>query len=47
MKIYVDELPYYGEYCPFKDTCWQSETDDCPDIGINIKFVAMKIHTNV
>lgn len=30
MKIYVDELPYYGEYCPFKDTCWQSETDDCP-----------------
>lgn len=32
MKILVDQLPYYGEYCPFasKGKCYSSITNDCP-----------------
>ena len=33
MKFLVDELPYYGEYCPFASTeqCYASVmTNECP-----------------
>ena len=33
MKFLVDELPYYGEYCPFasKEKCYASVmTNECP-----------------
>ncbi|WP_042258500.1 hypothetical protein [Butyrivibrio proteoclasticus] len=29
MKILVDSLPYYGDWCPFMDNCPQFESD-CP-----------------
>lgn len=31
MKFVVDELPYYGEFCPFWEMCYDSASDDkCP-----------------
>lgn len=31
MKFVVDELPYYGEFCPFWEMCYDSGSDDkCP-----------------
>ena len=31
MKFVVDELPYYGDFCPFLDTCYDSASNDrCP-----------------
>lgn len=33
MKFLVDELPYYGDYCPFasKEKCYASVmTNECP-----------------
>lgn len=31
MKILVDELPYYYEWCPLEDmVCHPTEDDDCP-----------------
>jgi hypothetical protein len=33
MKFLVDELPYYGEYCPFasKENCYLSiPLEECP-----------------
>ena len=30
MKFIVDSLPYYGESCPFQDSCYQAECLDCP-----------------
>lgn len=31
MKFIVDELPYYGEYCPFYAMCKHSiNADKCP-----------------
>lgn len=31
MKFMVDQLPYYGEFCPFWMTCGDNANDDkCP-----------------
>ena len=31
MKFVVDELPYYGEFCPFWEMCYDNGSDDkCP-----------------
>lgn len=31
MKFVVDELPYYGEFCPFWEMCSDNASDDkCP-----------------
>lgn len=31
MKFLVDQLPYYGEYCPFREMCWSYERlGKCP-----------------
>lgn len=31
MRFIVDELPYYGEYCPLYSMCGDSENDEqCP-----------------
>lgn len=30
MKFLVDQLPFYGDYCPFYQNCPDNDTDDCP-----------------
>ena len=34
MKFLVDSLPYYGEFCPFEEKCYErfrvQEHNDCP-----------------
>lgn len=31
MKFVVDELPYYGELCPFQSMCYDNASnDECP-----------------
>lgn len=30
MKFIVDELPYYGEDCPFYEMCQHSDAEECP-----------------
>ena len=31
MKFVVDELPYYEDFCPFWETCYDSSSNDkCP-----------------
>lgn len=31
MKFVVDELPYYGEFCPFQSMCYDNANNDkCP-----------------
>ena len=30
MKFLVDSLPYYGEFCPFEEKCYEKGHHDCP-----------------
>ena len=31
MKFVVDELPYYGDFCPFQSMCYDNANNDkCP-----------------
>ena len=32
MKFIVDELPYYGDPCPFEEVCCDAKLKTCPRV---------------
>lgn len=41
MKFVVDELPYYGEFCPFWKMCYDSGSDDKCKYRGNLDAISM------